>query len=111
MPQPRASDSPEIPQIQGLRAIAALAVIAFHLNGLWLGWAGVWLFFPLSGFVITLSLRGHGGEGITGLLAFWRRRAARLLPLFLAVVGLGALVSLTAWQLTGRPPVELGQLP
>lgn len=107
----RASDGPELPEIQGLRAIAALAVIAFHLSGLWLGWAGVWLFFPLSGFVITLSLRRHGGAGITGLLAFWRRRAARLLPLFLAVVGFGALVSLAAWGLTGRRPFELAQLP
>lgn len=69
------------PDIQGLRAIAVLVVIAFHaglpLSG---GFTGVDMFFVISGFVITaLILREHL-RGRFSPATFFARRAKRLLP-------------------------------
>lgn len=71
------------PEIQGLRAIAVLAVIWAHagLPGLPGGFTGVDVFFVISGFLITrLLLRELESSGGIDLLAFWARRARRLLP-------------------------------
>jgi peptidoglycan/LPS O-acetylase OafA/YrhL len=81
-----------IPGFDGLRAIAALSVIGFHLGlpGLSLGWAGVHLFFVLSGFLITgilLETKKQGGYFRT----FYWRRAFRIFPIYflmLAVLGI-----------------------
>ncbi len=81
-----------MPGLDGLRALAVLAVIAYHLH---LGWApggmlGVGVFFTLSGYLITDLLLGqHEATGTLQLADFWRRRARRLLPaltVLLAVV-------------------------
>src|ERR687884_1373272 len=81
-----------MPGLDGLRAIAVLAVIAYHLE---LGWApggllGVGVFFTLSGYLITDLLLGQRDAlGHLRLGDFWLRRARRLLPalfLMLAVV-------------------------
>ena len=81
-----------MPGLDGLRALAVLAVIAYHLQ---LGWApggmlGVGVFFTLSGYLITDLLLGqHEATGTIRLADFWRRRARRLLPalsVLLAVV-------------------------
>ena len=78
--------------IDGLRAIAVLAVIAYHLN---LGWAsggllGVGVFFVLSGYLITNLLVAEWERyGHVQFKNFWFRRARRLLPalfIMLAVV-------------------------
>ena len=78
-----------MPGLDGLRAIAVLAVIAYHLG---FGWAaggllGVGVFFTLSGYLITdllLAQRPRGGIRLGG---FWLGRARRLLPaLFLMLV-------------------------
>jgi peptidoglycan/LPS O-acetylase OafA/YrhL len=81
-----------LPALNGLRAVAVIGVVAYHLQ---LGWArggylGVDLFFVLSGFLITtLLLEEWVGSGRIDLAAFWGRRARRLLPaLFLVVVAL-----------------------
>ncbi len=69
--------------LDGLRAIAVLTVIAFHLapGALPGGYLGVDLFFVISGFLITaLLLREHDKLGRIRLVDFWRRRARRLLP-------------------------------
>jgi peptidoglycan/LPS O-acetylase OafA/YrhL len=100
------SDSPtavthhHLPALNGLRALAVLGVVAYHLK---LGWAsggylGVDLFFVLSGFLITtLILEEWIGTGTIDLGAFWGRRARRLLPaLFLVVVGLAVYLMLNA---------------
>ncbi len=75
------------PEIDGLRAIAVLAVMLFHLNRRWLpgGFFGVDVFFVISGYLITsVILRDcHGGRFKFG--RFYQRRIARLLPAFLAV--------------------------
>src|ERR1700749_2134434 len=92
MPSPVESSHRYIPGLDGIRAIAVLAVIAFHLN---VGWAqggllGVGVFFTLSGYLITDLLLEHWGPAPSlGLGDFWVRRARRLLPalvVMLAVV-------------------------
>src|ERR671910_297301 len=81
-----------MPGLDGLRAIAVLAVIAYHLNPAWApgGLLGVGVFFTLSGYLITDLLLGqHAATGRLQLGDFWLRRARRLLPalfLMLAVV-------------------------
>ena len=81
-----------LPALNGLRGLAVMGVVAYHLQ---LGWAqggylGVDLFFVLSGFLITtLLLEEWVGAGRINLVAFWGRRARRLLPaLFLVVAAL-----------------------
>jgi peptidoglycan/LPS O-acetylase OafA/YrhL len=87
-----------MPGLDGLRAIAVLAVIAYHLD---LGWApggllGVGVFFTLSGYLITDLLLGT--RAVTGSLKlgeFWVRRARRLLPaLFVMIAVVVAWVTL-----------------
>ncbi len=89
-----------VPGLDGLRAIAIVAVLVFHyvpgvLPG---GYLGVDVFFVVSGFLITtLLLRELDRHGRVDLPAFWRRRARRLLPALALVV----LVSVTAARLVG----------
>jgi peptidoglycan/LPS O-acetylase OafA/YrhL len=92
MPKPAAGGQRYVPGLDGLRALAVLAVIAYHVG---LGWApggllGVGVFFTLSGYLITDLLLGqYACAGRLNLLDFWRRRARRLLPalfVMLAVV-------------------------
>jgi len=68
--------------IQGLRAIAVLLVVAFHAQlGPAGGLLGVDLFFTISGFVITQKLLGELDiDGTINLREFYARRARRLLP-------------------------------
>jgi len=80
-----------IPELDGLRGGAVLAVIASHYAYtrlapvLELGWAGVDLFFVLSGFLITGILRRtRTAEAYYG--PFWKRRARRIWPLAFGVL-------------------------
>ncbi|MCM3922566.1 acyltransferase [Frankia sp. AiPs1] len=78
------------PALDGLRAIAVLAVFVHHMGLLPGGYLGVDLFLVLSGFLITgLLLAERDRTGRISLRAFWGRRAFRLLPAFyvFAVVG------------------------
>ena len=53
-----------IDEIDGLRAVAMTAVVAHHCALAPFGWAGVWLFFVISGFVISRNFLVHGyGNG------------------------------------------------
>jgi peptidoglycan/LPS O-acetylase OafA/YrhL len=81
------------PDIDGLRAIAVLAVFVFHLNRRWLpgGFFGVDIFFVISGYLITSIVRRDCEEGRFRFGRFYQRRIARLLPAFVAV-GLATLV-------------------
>ncbi len=80
---------PYRPDIDGLRALAVLPVVLFHLGVPWLpgGFLGVDVFFVISGYLITALLLREFQKGEGGfLLAFWRRRILRILPALLAVV-------------------------
>ncbi len=83
MPEPVKRNQRYMPGLDGLRAIAVLAVIAFHLR---FGWApggllGVGIFFTLSGYLITdLLLAQFSARGHIKLGRFWLARARRLLP-------------------------------
>jgi peptidoglycan/LPS O-acetylase OafA/YrhL len=81
-----------LPALNGLRGIAVVGVVAYHLQIGWAkgGYLGVDLFFVLSGFLITtLLLEEWVATGRVNLAAFWGRRARRLLPaLFLVVAAL-----------------------
>ena len=83
MPEPVRSSQRYLPGLDGLRALAVGAVVAYHLD---LGWAqggllGVGVFFTLSGYLITDLLLGqYESTGGLQLADFWLRRARRLLP-------------------------------
>src|SRR5215216_3494930 len=72
-----------IPGLDGIRALAVLAVLCYHANYSWAlgGFLGVETFFVLSGFLITLLLLSEWqATGGINLKNFWLRRARRLLP-------------------------------
>jgi peptidoglycan/LPS O-acetylase OafA/YrhL len=82
------TNGPIRPDIQGLRAIAVLAVVAFHaglpVTG---GFVGVDIFFVISGFVITAMLsREWAKTGRVNFLRFYERRLKRLSPALAIVI-------------------------
>src|SRR3978361_706389 len=82
--------------IEGLRAIAVLAVVLFHAGvpGLSGGFVGVDVFFVISGFLITgLLARDGRSTGTVRLLRFYGARARRLLPAAILVLVVTALAS------------------
>ena len=70
------------PAIDGLRAVAVLAVFIFHLKRQWLpgGFVGVDVFFVISGFLITSILLRAYEHNSFNLWKFYQRRIARLFP-------------------------------
>jgi peptidoglycan/LPS O-acetylase OafA/YrhL len=88
------------PALDGLRAVAVLSVMAFHFGATAFegGFLGVDTFFVLSGYLITSLLITEWGRSRTiDLVAFWARRAKRLLPaLFLALLLVGIWANLEA---------------
>ncbi|MHB1234550.1 MAG: acyltransferase family protein [Microbacteriaceae bacterium] len=98
-----------IPGLDGLRAIAVILVMLYHLvpGQLPGGYIGVDVFFVLSGFLITtLLLEEKADTGRIDLRAFWRRRARRLLP---ALAVLIPVCSTLAWLAGGDVLVGLGR--
>ena len=84
--------------IQGLRAVAVILVIAFHYDlGLSLGYLGVDVFFVISGYVISLStIRNIRSEKRFNWKFYYRRRVRRLLPGAAIVAVVSALFALLA---------------
>ncbi len=81
-----------VPALDGLRALAVVAVLLFHGGYLQGGFLGVDLFFALSGFLITsLLIRDAGSEQGVRLGTFWGRRFRRLLPAVLTMIVIAAL--------------------
>jgi peptidoglycan/LPS O-acetylase OafA/YrhL len=84
-----------IPELQGLRGLAVLSVVIYHchprLEGTWIhyaslwGWAGVNLFFVLSGFLITSILLEARGKP-RYFRNFYARRALRIWPVYVLVL-------------------------
>ena len=74
---------PQVPGLDGIRAVAVLGVLAFHggVSRVVGGLLGVDIFFVLSGFLITSLLVGEwSASGSIGFRRFYERRARRLLP-------------------------------
>ena len=79
------------PALDGVRGLAVAIVLGFHLGIGWMsgGYLGVSVFFTLSGFLITsLMLGEHARTARVDLPAFYQRRARRLIPAGLLVLGL-----------------------
>ncbi len=108
------STHPYYPGIDGLRAIAVMAVVLYHLDGAWLpgGFSGVDVFFVISGFVVSGSVGSRAPEGLlTFTTRFLARRLRRIAPALIACLVVTALVVAVlvpdAWlsrrnQVTGR---------
>src|SRR5215204_7778935 len=74
---------PYLPGLDGLRALAVIAVLLYHAGLPWLpgGFLGVEVFFVISGYLITaLLLAEQRQRGRIDIKGFWFRRARRLLP-------------------------------
>jgi peptidoglycan/LPS O-acetylase OafA/YrhL len=86
-----------IPQIDSLRAFAVLAVLVFHLNGAWLpgGFAGVDVFFVISGYVVSASLvRSSALTFGRFALNFYAKRILRIVPALLVCLVVTALLTI-----------------
>ena len=95
---------PYLPGLDGMRAIAVVAVMIYHANHDWIsgGFLGVEVFFVISGYLITLLLLAeHEKHGFVNLGQFWLRRARRLLPALFVMLALVALY-LTAFYPEAR---------
>jgi peptidoglycan/LPS O-acetylase OafA/YrhL len=99
-PKKQPTTLPYSPALDGLRAVAVVAVLLYHLAVPWLrgGFLGVDLFFVLSGYLITsLLVAEYRAAGTIHLGRFWARRVRRLLPaallVILAVCGWAALTA------------------
>ncbi|MFM7144339.1 MAG: acyltransferase family protein [Alphaproteobacteria bacterium] len=90
------------PDVDGLRAIAVLAVILFHVDERLLpgGFVGVDVFFVISGFLITGNILRESANGGFSLADFYRRRIKRISLPMLVVTG----VVVAAAQLLLLPP-------
>lgn len=74
--------------IDGLRAIAVLAVFIYHLKDSWLpgGFAGVDIFFVISGFVVTAANPFHNKKFFEFLSSFYAKRFTRIIPALALVI-------------------------
>lgn len=84
------------PHIDGLRAIAVLSVLFFHMDIEWLsgGYIGVDIFFVISGFLITKIIVAEIERNNNfSFVKFYKRRIRRLAPAYLAVIALTTLIA------------------
>ncbi|MFC0313900.1 acyltransferase family protein [Gordonia phosphorivorans] len=89
MPRPIHNSASYLPALDGLRALAVVFVVLYHLDvpGFSGGLLGVGMFFTLSGFLITsLLISSHEKTGGLGLRTFWIRRFRRLVPAVVLVL-------------------------
>jgi peptidoglycan/LPS O-acetylase OafA/YrhL len=110
MPDPAPLETPRWhlgyrPALDGLRGIAILAVLGWHVGipGMeGAGQAGVTLFFVLSGFLITsILVEERERTGRIDFGRFYRRRAARLLPALFVLLAAASLMVLITWSADG----------
>jgi peptidoglycan/LPS O-acetylase OafA/YrhL len=89
------------PVLDGVRAVSILLVLAWHASASLFGWLsgfeGVTIFFVLSGYLITMvCLREEEDSGRVSLRSFFIRRAGRIMPLYILVLGAYAVASVGA---------------
>ena len=96
------------PEVDGLRAVAVLAVVLFHAGlGFPGGYIGVDVFFVISGYLITSLIINDLEQGRFTLTNFWERRARRIIPALAAVV---PATLIAGWfLLTPRDYADLGK--
>jgi len=97
-------NAPYLPHIDGLRAIAVLAILLFHLHvpGAQGGFLGVDIFFVISGFLITGQINRLAVKNKFSLLNFYLRRARRLLPALVTILLMSMIIGFYM-----LPPYEL----
>ena len=83
------------PDVDGLRAVAVLSVVSFHLfkRALPGGFLGVDMFFVLSGYLISAIIWAEAREGRFSVVRFYDRRIRRIMPALLLLLLIATLVS------------------
>lgn len=83
------------PDIDGLRAVAVLSVIIFHINENIIpgGFIGVDIFFVISGYLITQHIFRDLNRNTFSIVEFYRKRIKRIIPAMLVVVALTILIA------------------
>lgn len=86
------------PDIDGLRAVAVLAVVVFHAFPGWLpgGYVGVDVFFVISGYLISTQLMAEASSGTLSFESFYARRIRRIFPALIVVL---MAVAVAGWWL------------
>ena len=82
------------PDIDGLRAVAVVAVMLYHTDARWLpgGFVGVDVFFVISGFVVSASLAASAQRRFGDFLAeFYARRLARIVPALVVMLAIASI--------------------
>ena len=74
------------PEIDGLRALAVLSVLGFHIFGIRGGFVGVDIFFVISGYLITNIILAELKLGSFSFLQFYGRRVRRIFPALIVVL-------------------------
>lgn len=84
------------PHVDGLRALAVLAVVAFHLQAACCpgGYTGVDVFFVISGYLITGGIIRDLRRGTFSMADFYTRRVKRIMPAYFAMIIISLLVGL-----------------
>ena len=100
------------PDIDGLRAIAVIPVILFHLGFSWMsgGYLGVDVFFVISGFLITYILTYEMEVGKFSFKSFLSRRVKRILPALLTVTLITLFASIWIAFLPDLQPMSVDAL-
>ena len=80
--------------INGLRAISVLAVIAFHFGFFSNGYLGVDVFFVISGYLITTIVFREAKENSFSIINFYLRRIRRIIPLVVFILSVSLIVGL-----------------
>ncbi len=98
--EPPPSSQPYRPALDGIRALAIIPVLIFHLKESWFpgGFVGVDVFFVISGFLFTIGLLRDLQRGNFSLKRFYQRRIARLFPSMAVVVGATSVAALLLYD-------------
>jgi len=92
-------------EIDGLRAVAVLGVLLFHVGGLRGGFVGVDVFLVISGYLITGNIWRARASGAFTLAGFYQRRFVRILPVLIVVVA-----ATLAYAAVALLPVEIARI-